>query len=549
MFYGDICKILGMYLYGFTAAAGIPFLLGLYYHFVADPTIHPQPHTEMDFLYLILVSLGLAMFCQYMGRKATGHVYRREALAIVVIIWVFTPALSALPFWTSQTLTNYIAGYFEAVSGLTTTGATTLEGKKYDPQTGVEIPIVKKYQGLLNTSYSFYGTIKPVRDPATGAIVAEGIDAISKPILYWRSFLQWLGGGGVIVLFVAILPVLGVGGKFLFQTEVAGPIKDPLTPRIKETAITIWKIYLGLTVLQIMLLMTTNPKMEWLDAITLTFATLSTGGFGIHSTNVAYYQNPTTEWIIIIFMILGSINFYLYFYVAKGKLYKIFEPEFLLYAAVLLFTCSLASWYLVGSPEKLILDDQGQIFDSSDAIRYGTFQIVSAITSTGFFTANYDYWPYVVQALMLIVMFIGGMSGSTAGGIKIIRHYMLFRICQDKVEALFRPSQVRTFKVGNREVDPGVTLMVLCYFFLAMAVAVAGTFLYILDGIDPQTALGLVACMENNTGLAFRVAGPEDSCAFMSNFSYMLSSLLMILGRLEYFALFAMLVPSFWKQG
>lgn len=548
MIYRDICKILGLCLFGFAAALVVPLLVAVYYQFLADPSIHPQPHTTLDFIFSILITLALAVGCHYTGRHSTARIYRREGLAAVVILWILIPAISALPYWISGTLKNPLAAYFEAVSGLTTTGSTAMQAKHYDPATGKEIPIVRVVKGVEDTTYTYYGTIEPVRDPATHQVLYEGVEAVSKALLFWRAFTQWLGGVGIVVLFVAILPILGVGGKVLFHTEMPGPIKDTMTPRIKETAIQLWKIYCGLTIILVALLMLTNAKMEWLDAVTTAFTTLSTGGFSIRNTSMAYYESAVTDWIVIVFMLLGSINFTLYYYILRGKIYRIYEPEFFLFLAIVFVTCSMASWYLIGTHKYPLNDVPDTVLTTHEAIRYGTFHVVSAMTTTGFSIVNYDKWPYAVQAIMLIVMFVGGMSGSTAGGIKIMRHYMLFRIAQFKIESLFRPKSVQIFKVGDKEVDTGAMMMVLCFFLLIISVSVAGTFLYILDGIDPVTSLGLVACMINCTGLSFRVAGPLDSCAFLSDFGYFVSSALMIMGRLEFFAIFAVLIPSFWKQ-
>lgn len=547
MFYRSISKIVGLYLYAFCGALLIPLLLAVYYQFWTDPATHPQEHSSWSFFLTILFTAGLGFLFHRMGKDAQDRLYRREGLAIVVLIWILTPAISGMPFWLSDTLKNPLAAYFEGAAGLTTTGTTAMEAKRYD-SAGKEIPVIKVVKGSIDTTYTFYGTIEPVRDPDTHQILHEGVEAVGKALLFWRSFLQWLGGGGIVVLFVAVLPALGAGGKILFHTEAPGPIKESLTPRIKETAFHLWSCYLGLTVLQIILLMATNPQMEWFDSTTVTFASISTGGFSVRNSNIAFYQNATTEWIVILFMILGSINFSLYYFVLRGKLYRLYEPEFLLYIAILLLTCGFAAWQLVGTPSKALAGGSGNPMSPFEAIRYGTFQIVSAISTTGFMTADYDKWPYVIQVLMLILMFVGGMSGSTAGGIKIMRHLMLFQIARHKVASLFEPNAVRSIKVGDREVDVGVAQMVLCFFLLVMAVSVASTFIYVLDGIDPETALGLVGCMVNGTGLAFRIATPVDSFAFLSNFGYALSSLLMIMGRLEFFAIFALLVPAFWRD-
>ena len=526
----------------------IPFVLANYYQFFADRTEHPQPHTTIPFLLCILTSFALGLICYYTGRHSTGQIYRREGIIAVVMIWFIAPALGGLPFYISGTLNDPFQAYFEAASGFTTSGSTMMQAKRYDTNSGKEIPIVKTIPGVLPTTYTYWGTISPVREPETQQILYEGIEAVGKALLFWRSFTNWIGGMGIVVLFVAILPALGVGGKMLFQTETPGPIKDSLTPRIKETASQLWKIYAGLSLLQVILLKITNPKLAWLDVWTIMFSTISTGGFSIRNANIGAYNNAWTEWIVMIFMIAGAINFSMYFYALKGKFYRFYDRELLLFLCIMIGSCIFASWFLMGIQEILMTGSADKVFDFDEAIRYGSFQIISIITSTGFSTANYDAWPYALQVLMIVLMYVGGMSGSTSGGIKVARIYMLFRIAQYKIESIFRPEALRRFAVGGREVDQGVSITVLCFFLISVSITVLGTFLLVLDNVDPETAMTLVALSINNTGMGFRMASSTESLAFLSDFGTILSSLLMLCGRLEFFAVLAIMVPAFWKQ-
>ena len=548
MLFREIWRLLGYFFFGFALTLLVPLGVAIYYDYWIPTALHPQPATTGVFAVCFIICLLIAATFRTLGSKAQGHLYLREALASVAFIWLFTPMIGGLPFYLSNTLKNPLHCYFESISGFTTTGATTMIAKAYDSETGAEIPRQKVIPGVYSTKYIYYGTIDPVRDPETGTIIAEGVEAVSKPLLFWRSFQQWLGGMGIIVLFVAILPALGIGGKMLLHAEMPGPIKDSLTPRIKETAAHFWKIYVGLTILQIAILQFTNPAIDWFDASTISFSTLSTGGFSTRNMSIGSFANVHTDWVVIAFMVLGSLNFTLYFHAFRGKIYRIYEPEFLVYILILFCTCSFATLYLTGTPNILLNGVYAGDYTVSEAVRYGTFQLISAQTSTGFVTTDYDWWPYPTQTLMLIVMYLGGMSGSTAGGMKIIRPYMLFRILQTRVESMFRPNAVRTFKIGHHEIDSGVALTVLCFFLTLISFAVLGSFLYIIDGIDPETAISLVTCMINNIGIAFRMDGPTESCAFLSNFSILTSCLWMVLGRLEFFAILVILVPAFWKE-
>lgn len=532
MLYREIIRILGVFFLFFAWLFVIPMVFAAYDELYLQKS--PNGYVTDDFFYAALFSLAFGGGLLYLGGGSRGAFYRKEGIASVVLIWLLVPALSAIPFITSGTISNPCQAYFEMVSGYTTTGCSALQGKVYDTA-GKEIPIVHTIPGVIPTTYTFYGSVAPIRNKETGEIIKEGIEAVSRPLLFWRSFTQWLGGGGIVVLFVAVLPALGIGRKVLYQSEVSTQTQEGPTPRIKETAIQLWKIYLYLTIAQITILMITNSELPFFDAMTVTFSTLATGGFSVLNQSIGGYHNAATEWVVILFMILGSISFSLYYYLFQGKFYRIYQPEFLVFIAVIIVFSALMVFFLGD-------------FEKGDSFRSAIFQLVSAQSSTGFFTKNFDVWPYTTQLLLIIAMYIGGMAGSTAGGLKIIRLIILFRSAQYRAESIFRPEQVRIFKVGDREVEPNVALSVLCLFLIAMGLSTLSTFLYVADGIDPETSLGLTACMLNNTGMTFRMASPEFSCAFLSDFSLMLSSFLMIFGRLEYYAVFALLVPAFWRE-
>jgi len=278
----------------------------------------------------------------------------------------------------------------------------------------------------------------------------------------------------------------------------------------------------------------------------ITFSNVSTGGFSHKIASIAGFNNSGTEWIVLVFMVIGSINFALYFHCLKGKIYRLYEPEFLIYLAVLLVGCSFVTWDLIGE-KVVLLTGEERVLSLSDSIRMGAFHYISAQTSTGFVVSDYNLWPAASQVLMLLVMFIGSMSGSTGGGIKMIRHYMLFCIAKNRVESIFRPEAVRAFRIGSHAFDSQAATTVLTFFFLVLSISVVGTFLMVIDGIDPETSLSINACMINNIGIAFRAAGPTNSFAFLSTFSKLLSTFLMVLGRLEFFALLIVLIPAFWR--
>lgn len=342
MLFREISRFLGRYLTYFTLILCIPFGIALLDEFLLHPDTGKS--STLAFAGAMGVSLLLASLFLYFGKHATGNFHRRESILIVALVWLLTPAISALPFLFSGTLHNPVDAYFEAMSGLTTTGSTVFHPKAYDAQTGQEMLI-----HLQN--HQFYGTIAPLRDLQTGQILKTGVEAIGKGLLFWRSFLQWLGGMGIVVLFITILPALSMGGRFLFEAEVTGPTKEGMTPRIKETASLLWRIYLGLTALQIMLLIATNPSISFFDAMNLSFSTISTGGFSIHNEGLAAYHSLSTEVIVLVFMILGSLNFTLYFHCIRGKIYRIYEPEFFAFLFSLLMGSLLMALFLYHTPK------------------------------------------------------------------------------------------------------------------------------------------------------------------------------------------------------
>lgn len=541
----EICQILGKTLRIFSLLLSCPLGMALYDEWLAPPSLRPSH--SMAFVYAIACCLALSLLFLILGRKAKGQIGRRESILLVSLIWIFTSLLSALPFYFSGTLSNPMDAYFEAMSGLTTTGSTMMSPKAYDPSTGEEIPIYITSRNAPSYTYAYYGTIPPIRDPNTHLVIYSGVEAVSRAILFWRSFMQWVGGMGIVVLFLTVLPALGVGGKLLYQMETTGPFKEAIRPRIHETVSELWKLYLFLTLLQIILLICVDREMPLFDAICTACSTISTGGFSIRNDSIASYHNSGVEWIIMIFMILGSINFSLYFHIIRMKIYRIYVPDFILFLAIVLIGSLLSSLFLIGEP-RTTLDEPMGIYSIGQAFQEGTFQTISLQTTTGFVTANYDRWPFFVQMLLLLLMFVGGMSGSTAGGIKTSRFYILYKIILHRLESLYRPDSIRKLRIGLVDVDDKQALTVAAFFCIAAFFTIFGTSLFIWNQMDPQTAFGFMASCINNVGAAFGAAGPTASLGFLSNFDKFLATCWMLLGRLEFYVLLLLFLPSYWKS-
>ncbi len=535
MAYTEISRVLSRYFLYLAGILVIPLLVAISYEFFLEKKIYFPIPASFAFLGTIGICVICSLLFQWWGRKAKGTLYRKEGILIVVSIWFLTAAVGSCPFLITQTIKNPVDAYFETMSGLTTTGATIIYPKSYVNGNEVQATI----QSPLDSSstYTFYGTVDPLTDPETGQVVKTGIEALGKPLLFWRSFLQWLGGMGIVVLFIAVLPALSMGGKFLYENEMPGLSKEGITPRIKETASLLWKIYLGLTLLQVILLKFTSSAMPLFDAFTLSFSTISTGGFTVTNNGLLSYAGIATPLIIAFFMIAGSINFTFYFHGLKGKFYRLYEPEFFLFLVILLFGCLLMSFPLWHGTTSL-----------TDALAQGSFMAISAQTTTGFSLIAYDLWPFVCQLLMLILMFIGGMSGSTTGGIKVIRYFIVLKLIKNKIESLFRPEVVRVLKVGDKEITSKTASTVLIFFCIVIFLVIFGTYLLVWDNHDLLTAIGTISCMINNTGLSFGGVGSTESFAFLSPFSKIVCILWMVLGRLEYLSVLVLLVPAFWRK-
>lgn len=547
MAYLAICRILSKYVFSFALILLIPLAVSLFYE-ISERTFLKETSASFSFIKTILVCLGLGGITFVLGRKAEeGSLHRRDSIFLVASIWLLTAALAALPFIFSQTISNPLDAYFESMSGLTTTGASIVHPKAYDPISGQEIPITMNHPNNPSIHYTFYGTVAPIRDAATGEIIKEGVEALGKPILFWRSFIQWLGGIGIVVLFIAILPSLSIRGKVLYEAEVTGPIKEGLTPRIKDTAILLSKIYCGLTLAQILCLLISDRGMSLFDAATITFTTLSTGGFTTHNQVMGEYLNIKSLAVVTFFMILGGVNFSLYFYCIKRKFFRLYQPELYYYVWVLIGG-SLFVAYGIWNNASDFIGGSSETYSFQTALGYGIFQAVSAQTSTGFTVINYDSWPYISQFIMVILMYIGAMSGSTAGGIKIIRSVIAFRVITYKIETFFHRDIYRILRVGDKEITEKTASTVLAFLCIATFLVALGCFFLIWDDLDPMTALAVISTSINNTGLIFSGIGSTASLAFLSDFSKVISILWMLLGRLEFLSILVLLLPSFWKN-
>jgi trk system potassium uptake protein TrkH len=435
----------------------------------------------------------------------------REGFAIVALSWFVLSLIGALPFVLGGVLDAYTDAFFETMSGFTTTGATIFGG---------------------------------------GDNIA--IEAMPNAFLFWRSLAHWMGGMGIIVLTLAILPILGVGGMQLFRAEVPGPSADKLTPRVRETAKRLWLIYVGITFIEVLFLL---PAMSAFDAVNHAFATMATGGFSTENGSIGQYDSAYIDWVIIVFMFLAGVNFALHYRMLRGKAITIFhDTELHVYVAIvggatLLITLGTwqpsTAWLGTGAAFGEAFEGYGSAWE---ALRYGAFQSVSIVTTTGFGTANYELWPTFAVGVLFVLFFIGGMAGSTGGGPKVIRHILLFKNAFRELKQLVHPQAIIPVRLGGEVVSNDVMRNVLSFIVLYFLFNGVGILIMTLLGLDLVSAFGATIASVGNIGPGFGSVGPTDNYAHIPAIGKWILSLMMMAGRLEIFTVLILLTPTFWQR-
>ncbi len=417
----------------------------------------------------------------------------RDGFSLVVGLWALLPAVATLPLMLFDPALSFTDAYFETMSGLTTTGAT----------------------------------------------VFSGLDLLPPSINLWRHLLNWLGGMGIIVLAIAILPMLGVGGMQLFKAEAPGPIKDAkLTPRISATARNLWLIYAGLTLACTLCLKMAG--MNWLDAWCHAAAALSLGGFSTHDASVGFFNSPAIEAILIVFMLLAATNFATHFLAFTGRSLKAYrhDSEFkVMLLLQVICTLGLAVFLVIKNTYS----------DPLEALRHVAFNLVSIATDCGFASVDYAQWPIFVPLVFLLLSCITASAGSTGGGIKTIRTIILFRESARQMTSLLHPQAVRPLRVNGAVVPGSVIFAVLGFVFLYLASVIGLTFLLLISGLDFVSSFtAIIACI-NNAGPGLGVVGPANNYSTLTEFQTWVCSVAMLTGRLEVYSVFILFTPAFWK--
>ena len=468
----------------FVAAVMVfPAGLALYYN---------EPAAGSAFLIVMAVSLAVCSIAFYCSRGwQITKIAVKESFLLVVLCWVLISLVGALPFYISGAIPNFSDAVFETVSGFSTTGATIL----------------------------------------------TDIESLPKSMLFWRSLTHWLGGMGIIVLAVAILPLLGVGGLQLLKAEAPGPTVDKISPRISETAKTLWGIYVGLTVVEAMLL--NFAGMSYFDAFNHACSTIATGGFSQKNASVGAYKSAFIEWIVIVFMILAGMNFTQHYKIITGRTKRVFKStELRVYLAVIA-VCSL---FVAGD---LYFH---KLYSLHGSIRQAMFQVTSILTTTGFATADYKQWPSFAQYIIFLLMFSGACSGSTSGGVKLIRIITLMKLAINELKYLVHPKAVMTIFIDGNVVKKDMIYSISAFVFLYAVSVLTTACLCALSGVGVLTSFTAALSTVGNIGPGFGRIGPVENYQFFKDWVKWVLSVGMIIGRLEIFTVMVIFTRAFWRK-
>ncbi len=494
---------------GVDVAASI-HLVGVLIRYLGPALLVPVPlaiaygDSPWPFLLAAAVTTAAGHALALLGRTG-GRVGPREGFLVVALTWLLAASAGALPYLFSDEaqVSSPLDALFEGMSGFTTTGASVL----------------------------------------------TDIEAVNRTLLFWRSFSQWLGGMGIVVLALAVLPRLRVGGRQLFETEAPGPEIEPLSASIRDTARRLWVLYVALTVVCATLFAVIgwtgiDPEMDLYDAVTHAFTTLPTGGFSPYADSLGGFA-PATQWVTVVFMFLGGVNFaLLYLAFAQGRVRTVGRDEELrLYAALV----------VVSSIVMILALRHHDVLRGEEAIRHGVFQAVSIITTTGFATVDYADWPPIAAMAIVGLMFIGGSAGSTTGSVKIVRHLLIGRILRRELDQTVHPEVVTPVRLNRRPLDERALRAVIAFVLLYIGLFVIGAILIAIDsalgGLDVGAfdAIAASASMIGNVGPGFGFAGPYGSFAGFSDFSKGVMIVLMWLGRLELIPVLVLFTRQYWR--
>ena len=445
----------------------------------------------LDFWKSAGITAGVGLLMAIAGKGGEKQLTRRDGYVLVSFAWVAFSLFGMLPFYISGYVPDITNAFFETMSGFTSTGATVL----------------------------------------------DNIESLPHGLLFWRGMTQWIGGLGIIMFTIAVLPIFGVSGLQVFAAEASGPTHDKVHPRIGITAKWIWSIYAGLTLILVVLLMLGG--MNWFDSVCHAFATTGTGGFSTKQASVAYYNSPYIEYVISIFMFISGINFTLLLLFVNRKFKKfIGNAELKFYfGSVVLFTAVIAIVLYYTSPMGM-----------EESFRKSLFQVISLQTSTGFATDDYMQWTPVLWGLLTIIMLMGACAGSTTGGLKCIRMVILTKVSRNEFKHILHPNAILPVRINKQVISPSIVSTVLAFCFIYISIIVIGTLLMMAMGVGAEESMGCVISSIGNMGPGLGETGPAYSWNALPDAAKWLLSFLMLLGRLELFTVLLLFTPDFWKR-
>lgn len=486
-----ITGILGGLIFCLGAALLLPLFVALFYN---------EPSWNAFFITASGSMIAGGIF--YGLFRPNEELRMREAFLIVTLTWFLGSLIGAFPFILSGTLESYTDAVFEAMSGLSTTGATILGG------------------------ISSNGTLNP------------NIEDLDKSLLFWRSLSHWLGGMGIIVLTLALLPLLGIGGMELYQAEYSGSTSDKLTPRIQETAFLLWTVYISMTGVQFLLLWA-HPSMDWFEAINHAFSTLATGGFSTQNDSIAGFDSVYVDYVITFFMFLAGINFAMHYRLFTGDAKSFFSNR-----EIRFYTLLTVLFIIEITGSLWVMED----YSFGDALRYGSFQVLAIITTTGFGTDDYALWMPFTSFLLFLLFFTGGCAGSTGGGIKMMRLMIIAKNVGREFKQIIHPQAVIPVRVGNRVIEASILKTILGFFVVYFLIFAIGSLMMTVMGYDMISSMGASIATLGNIGPAWGEFGPTDNYAGVPAAGKWMLLLLMMIGRLELFTVLVIFTPWFWKN-
>ena len=478
MNYRMIARILGMVLLILAALLVLPLIAGFCYG-----------ENVLNFAVTIAAAAALGGIFMLFKPK-NRDIYAREGFTAVGLSWILMSLLGALPFVISGDIPHYVDALFETVSGFTTTGSTLL----------------------------------------------TDIEGMSRGCMFWRMFTHWIGGMGVLVFIMAVLPMSGEHSMHIMRAEVPGPVVGKLVPRARKTAAILYLIYMGMTAVETVLLLCGG--MSFYDALLHAFATAGTGGFSTRGAGIAAFDSLYIEVVISVFMLLFAVNFNLYFLLLMGRVRDVLKnQELRCFGAFVAFSMLTVAWNI-----------SGQYGGFAEALRYSSFTVASLVSSTGFGTADFTQWPQYSQWLLVIIMFVGACAGSTGGGLKLSRVMLLLKAAFSDLRHMIWPRRVNRVQMEGQRVEQAAIRAVFSYFTLYMLILLLGTLLISFDGFDTATNFTAALTCLSNMGPGLGLIGPSGNFSIFSDLSKLLMSFLMLAGRLELYPILVLFFPSVWKR-